>query len=99
MPGPDLTLSWAVPACLSLDLLPSAPVFAYGPAPGMELFPYFMGLLAWAGLALVTALLWPISALRRRFRTRKDAPPAELTSETTSTSESESSRKGNQERA
>ena len=27
------------------------PLLAYGPAPGVELIPYFLGLLAWAGLA------------------------------------------------
>jgi hypothetical protein len=60
---------------------PLPPVFgivvAYGPAPGLELLPYFLGLLAWAGLALSAFLLAPIAALIRRLRgARAAVPPA-----------------------
>jgi hypothetical protein len=50
---------------------------AYGPAPGLELIPYFLGLLAWAGLALTAVVLWPLAALRRRFRRARGPAPAE----------------------
>jgi hypothetical protein len=48
-----------------------APTFAYGPAPGLEFLPYFLGLIAWAGLALLAILGAPFSALLRRFRKPK----------------------------
>jgi len=51
-----------------LFLLALPDVLAYGPAPGLELIPYFLGLLAWAGLALAAVLLSPISGLLRRLR-------------------------------
>jgi hypothetical protein len=43
-----------------------------GPGPGLEFVPYFLAMLAWAGAALGAMLLWPISALFRRFQ---KAPP------------------------
>jgi hypothetical protein len=49
-------------------------LLAYGPAPGLELIPYFLGLLAWAGLALTAVVLWPLAALRRRFRRDRGTP-------------------------
>lgn len=39
-----------------------------GPGPGMEMIPYFMSLLVWAGVAMGGALLWPVSAFISRFR-------------------------------
>ncbi len=54
MPGPDPSF---------LD-----PVLAYGPAPGMELIPYFLALLAWVAMALAGVLLWPLTNLLRRLR-------------------------------
>ena len=72
MPGPDLLLSFPV----------LAGMLAYGPAPGAELIPYFLGLLAWVGLALGAVLLSPITALLRFLRRRaKGAPQAEPNSE------------------
>jgi hypothetical protein len=58
------------------SLLPlSAGLWAYGPAPGVELIPYFLGLAAWIGMAFLAVLLAPFSALLRRFRKNKNAPP------------------------
>jgi hypothetical protein len=57
---------------LTTPLPPSAGLLAYGPAPEMELIPYFLGLLTWAGLALAAFILWPVSALFRRLRRKKD---------------------------
>jgi hypothetical protein len=67
VPGPDVYLSLSLP-----DV-----VLAYGPAPGLELIPYFLGLLAWAGLAFVAIILAPLSALLRRIRKGRRASPAE----------------------
>jgi len=76
VPGPDYLL-----AALAASALPALPVFdallAYGPAPGVELIPYFLGLVTWVGLALVSILLAPISALLRRLRRGRSAPSAE----------------------
>jgi hypothetical protein len=49
----------------------------------MELIPYFFGLLAWAGLAIASIFLAPLSALLRRIRRAR---------KTTSTPESEKGR-------
>lgn len=83
MPGPDL---FGCAAAFGL--------FAYGPAPGMELIPYFLGLLAWMGLALGAILLSPITALLRRFRRSRSAPPAEPASEPKTASVPESPDEG-----
>jgi hypothetical protein len=53
----------------------TAGLFAYGPAPGVELIPYFLGLLAWAGLAILAIALSPIKAAIRWIR-GKPATPA-----------------------
>ncbi len=68
MAGPDLFSSLAC-----------AP-FAYGPAPGLEFITYFLGLVAWVGMALAAVLLAPLSALLRRLRRNRkppDTPDAE----------------------
>jgi hypothetical protein len=61
------------------SLFPFAPLvgglWAYGPAPGVELIPYFLGLAAWVGMAFLAILLAPFSALLRRLRGSKNAPP------------------------
>jgi hypothetical protein len=67
VPGPDVYLSFPL-----LEV-----VLAYGPAPGLELIPYFLGLLAWAGLAFVAIILAPLSALLRRIRGARPVSPAE----------------------
>jgi hypothetical protein len=62
---------------LSLVLAASAGVLAYGPAPDVELIPFFLGLLTWVGVAFAAVLLAPLSALLRRLRRGRGAPPAE----------------------
>ena len=56
-------------------------LLAYGPAPGVEFIPYFLGLLAWMGVAVGAILLSPLSALLRRLRRVKGAPRAGPASE------------------
>jgi hypothetical protein len=58
-----------------LSLPPQMPggLWAYGPAPGVELIPYFLGLSAWIGMAFLAVLLAPFSALLRRLRGNKKA--------------------------
>jgi hypothetical protein len=75
VPGPDALLlpESALPPVLMLV----GGILAYGPAPGVELIPYFLGLLAWLGVALVAILRSPISALVRRLRSARGAPPAQ----------------------
>jgi hypothetical protein len=48
----------------------------YGPVPGVELIPYFLGLLAWVGVAIAAILLAPIRALIRRLRKIGRNPPS-----------------------
>jgi hypothetical protein len=40
----------------------------------MELIPYFLAMLAWAGLAVLGILLSPFTALVRRIRGRRPEP-------------------------
>jgi hypothetical protein len=75
VPGPDAFLMPVV--ALSPALMLGAGILAYGPAPGVELIPYFLGLLAWLGVALVAILRSPISALVRRLRSARGAPPGQ----------------------
>lgn len=64
---------------LSLLLLVAAPVFAYGgPGAGVEFIGYFMALLAWLGMCLSAVFLWPIYALMRKIRGRKNPTTQEL---------------------
>jgi hypothetical protein len=72
VPGPELL---SILSVASSFVPPSfSPVLAYGPAPGVELIPYFLGMVAWVGLAFATVLLWPFAALLRRFRRARRAP-------------------------
>lgn len=64
-----------------LFLLSTGDLWAYGPAPGVELIPQFLALTAWAGLAFLAILWAPCSALLRRLRRTKNAPPAEAKNE------------------
>jgi hypothetical protein len=56
-------------------------LLAYGPAPGVELIPYFLGLLAWLGAALGAILLSPFVALLRRLRRARGVSQEEPSSE------------------
>jgi hypothetical protein len=51
-------------------------LLAYGPAPGLEFITYFLGLVAWVGMALAAVLLAPLSALLRRLRRNRKTPAA-----------------------
>jgi len=66
-------------------------LFAYGPAPGMELIPYFLALLAWAGMALAAIFLRPLTAFYRYLRGIKPAPPTENQTEATAAAAPEAS--------
>jgi hypothetical protein len=78
VPDPDAVLFLAAPRCL----------LAYGPAPGVELIPYFFSLLGWVGLALAAVLLSPLAALLRRLRKARGGPPAAPRDEPTTAPES-----------
>lgn len=56
----------------------------------MDLIPYFLGLLAWAGLAIASIFLAPLSALLRRIRGARGTATTEP--KTASTPESEEGR-------
>ena len=76
MPGPELFLCQAIPVAGAL--LPVLDgVLAYGPGPPVDLIPYFFGLVSWVGLAFVAVLLSPLTALLRRLRRARGAPPEE----------------------
>jgi hypothetical protein len=64
-----LEFPFALNSTSSLPVL--AGLLAYGPGPGVELIPYFLGLLAWMGLALAAVLGTPLSALLRLVRRRR----------------------------
>jgi hypothetical protein len=86
VPGPD-----------HFALLPAFGALLYGPAPGVELIPYFLGLLAWAGVAVGAVLLSPILALLRRLRRGRGTPPAQTPSEPMTASVPESSDDGSRD--
>ena len=52
-------------------------LLAYGPVPGMELVPYFLAMLAWVALAIISIFLSPITALMRRLRKGKGTAETE----------------------
>ncbi len=59
-------------ALLALLMLTNEASAYAGPMPGPEVMGYFMSLIAWMGVAFSSLLLWPLHALRQRFR--KAAP-------------------------
>lgn len=66
-----------LPILLSVAVPGVGGLLAYGPAPGLELIPYFLSLVAWAGLACAAILLAPLSALLRRIRRARGAARTE----------------------
>ena len=78
MPGPEM--SCLMTSLVTVAFPPGTGVLAYtGPGVGLELTPYFLGLVAWVALALVAVLLWPAVALIRRLRKPRAEPNPELT--------------------
>ncbi len=72
MPGRKCFFFLIAPLALSFPLLVPDRVLAYvGPGAGVELIPYFLGLLTWAGMACGAVLLWPVMAALRRLRGAK----------------------------
>jgi hypothetical protein len=98
VPGPDVVIP-ALAASCSHPFSVFGAMLAYGPAPGVELIPYFLGLLAWAGLALSAVFLSPLTALLRRLRKGRGAPPAEPKSEPNNAPVPESSGDGTRDSA
>lgn len=97
MPGPDSLLT-APAVFVPWLLLELHSVLAYGPAPGMELIPYFLALVAWVGAAVVGVLLWPISGLLRRLRRGRGDSREVVKSEPKTASVPESPAEGNHDR-
>lgn len=91
MHGPETCFCLAVPVWSALASLFSDSLLAYGPAPGMEFIPYFLGLAAWAGLAFLSVLLSPFTALIRRLRRSKKVEKAPASKETEVTSRQDAS--------
>ncbi len=81
MPDPEFLFGQVVPIWSAISLFIPDSLLAYGPAPGMELIPYFLGLAAWAGLAFLAILLSPFTALIRRLRGAKKSETAQTDSE------------------
>jgi hypothetical protein len=92
--GTEFCLLLSFPVSLLFSLPESSHLLAYGPAPGVELIPYFLGLVAWMGVAFATVLLWPLSALLRRFRRARRAEETGPSREPLATSAPESSGQG-----
>lgn len=80
MPVPELLIAAHAAAC-SHSQYGLGSLLGYGPLPGVELIPYFLALLLWVGLALLSILLSPISALIRFIRKARRSAPIELNSE------------------
>jgi hypothetical protein len=74
-------------------------VLAYGPAPGVELIPYFLALLGWAALSFGAILLSPLAALLRLLRRRRGTPQAEPKNEPIAASVPESPGEATRDRA
>jgi hypothetical protein len=65
----DNLLAWKLVVALLGILFLAGEASAYvGPAPGPEFVGYFMSLLAWLGLAFSALLIYPLHALRKRFK-------------------------------
>ncbi len=63
---------------LSFLLLAATPALAYGgPGAGVEFIGYFLALLAWLGMCFSAIFLWPLRALLRKIRGRKNPTTSE----------------------
>ena len=73
MPGRNLFTVCKVLCALSIVLLGADRAMAYG-GPGVDVtfISYAMSLLAWALAAFSATLMWPVYALLRRLRGRKN---------------------------
>ena len=75
MPGRSLPTVCKVLLALAVLLLGAAPALAYaGPGVDVSLIGYAMTLLAWVVAMFSAVLLWPVYALLRKLRGRKDEP-------------------------
>ena len=73
MPGRKLPTVCKVLLAVSVLLLGAGPAMAYvGPGADVTFISYAMTLLAWALAAFSAALLWPVYALLRWLRRRKN---------------------------
>jgi hypothetical protein len=73
VPGRNRFTVWKVLFALSVLLLAADRVMAYaGPGVDVTFIGYAMSLLAWALTAFTATLLWPVYALLRRLRGRKN---------------------------
>ncbi len=64
---------------LTFLLLAAGPALAYGvPGGSVEFVGYFVSLLTWLGLAFAAVFLWPLYALLRKIRGRKNKTTHEL---------------------
>ena len=73
MPGRNLSAVSKVVLALSVLLLGANRAMAYaGPGVDVSLIGYAMTLLAWVLAAFSAVLLWPVYALLRKIRGRKD---------------------------
>jgi membrane protein implicated in regulation of membrane protease activity len=73
VPGRNLLTACKVLLALFVLLLGADPALAYaGPGVDVSLIGYAMTLLAWVVAAFSAVLLWPVYALLRRIRGRKN---------------------------
>ena len=75
MPGRNLSTVCKGLLALSVLLLGADRALAYvGPGADVTFISYFMTLLVWGVVAFSAVLLWPVYALLRMLRGRKDRP-------------------------
>jgi hypothetical protein len=62
-----------------LCFLEALHLWAYiGLGPGQEFIPYFLTLLTFVGAALVAVVQWPLAALLRLFRSKRNVESIEV---------------------
>ena len=75
MPGPDACLLLGLPGAAGL-LSGAGPLAYTGPGADVTFISYAMTLLVWVLAVFSAALLWPVYALLRWARRRKNKPTA-----------------------